>query len=83
MKNTMKMNRILNTKELTMVVGGTTGPLSNEERPLGWPNGWDFSTTGPLETCDPPFKTGPLETCDPPFKTGPLGYPYEIAGVRV
>ena len=33
--------------------------------------------TGPLESCDPPCKTGPLESCDPPCKTGPLDYPYE------
>ena len=65
-----KMNMIeLNMEELTMVAGGT-GPLTTEKRTVGWPNGWDFTKTGPLASCDPPFKTGPLTTG--PLTTGPL-----------
>ena len=71
MKNTMEMNNKLNTEELTTVAGGT-GPLPQEEKPVGWPNEWDVAETGPLESCDPPFQIGPLGSCDPPFQTGPL-----------
>ena len=46
------MNTKLNMNELIKIAGGT-GPLSEEGRPVGWPNGWDVSDKESLQSCDP------------------------------
>ncbi len=47
------MNTKLDMNELRMITGGA-GLFANEERPVGWPNGWDLPDKESLGTCDPP-----------------------------
>ena len=72
MMNTMTNNK-LNMDVVAMINGGI-GSLGSCD-PVGWPNGWDVTQTGPLGSCDPVGGTGPLGSCDPVGGTGPLGYP--------